>query len=121
MKDSEGFEGVWRTIRGARIFIRTGEDLDSAMKRHKEKQEKGLWTTNTGEKVRSYELVGEESGDVGIEFSNLRDMYEYAEEIKKMDRKEYGYSDTYSVSINTDKNQYIGHKITKYRGRYKLK
>ena len=26
-------DGVWRTIRGRRVFIRTGEDLDSAMKR----------------------------------------------------------------------------------------
>lgn len=32
-KDIEGYEGVWRTIRGNRVFIRTGEGLESAMKR----------------------------------------------------------------------------------------
>lgn len=32
-KDREGFSGVWRTIKGAHVFIRDGEDLDSAMKR----------------------------------------------------------------------------------------
>lgn len=33
IKDENGFEGVWRTIRGRRVFIRKGESLDSAMKR----------------------------------------------------------------------------------------
>lgn len=32
-KDREGYSGVWRTIRGAHVFIRDGEDLESAMKR----------------------------------------------------------------------------------------
>lgn len=32
-KDNQGHEGVWRTIRGRRVFIRSGEDLESAMKR----------------------------------------------------------------------------------------
>lgn len=33
IKDENGFDGVWRTIRGRRVFIRKGESLDSAMKR----------------------------------------------------------------------------------------
>ena len=32
-KDAEGHEGVWRTIRGRRVFIRDGEELGSAMAR----------------------------------------------------------------------------------------
>lgn len=120
MKDNEGYEGVWRTIRGARVFIRTGENLDSAMARHKEKREKGFGTI-AGEKIRSFELEGEDSGSVDIEFSNLKDMHDYIEDIKRMDRKEYGYADTYTVNINTDTTQYQGYKISKYKGKYKLK
>ena len=32
-KDTEGYEGVWRTIRGKRVFIRKNEELEDAMKR----------------------------------------------------------------------------------------
>ena len=31
--DDSGHEGVWRTVRGRKVFIREGEDLDSALKR----------------------------------------------------------------------------------------
>lgn len=33
MKDEQGFEGVWRTVRGRRVFIRSGEELGKAMER----------------------------------------------------------------------------------------
>ena len=33
VKDAEGYTGVWRTIRGHRVFIRNGEELGSAMAR----------------------------------------------------------------------------------------
>ena len=32
-QDAEGNDGVWRTVRGRKVFIRKGEDLDSALKR----------------------------------------------------------------------------------------
>lgn len=31
--DDSGHEGVWRTVRGRKVFIREGEDFDSALKR----------------------------------------------------------------------------------------
>lgn len=120
MKDREGYEGVWRTIRGTRIFIRTGEDLDSAFERHKKLREEGFGTIR-GEKIRSFTLEGEETGDVGEEFSSLSDLYEYMQDIKSADRREYGYTDTFTVGINTDTSYYPGYKISRYKGRLKLK
>ena len=120
MKDRDGYEGVWRTIRGARVFIRTGEDLDSALARHKKQKEEGFGTIR-GEKIRSFTLEGEETGDIGYEFSSLSDLYNFMQEAKKEDRKNMGESDTYYVGLNTDNNYYTGYKISKYKGRYKLK
>lgn len=56
MKDNEGYEGVWRTIRGAKVFIRKGEDLNSAMKRHKTYKENknGISLKYTPENVNEY-------------------------------------------------------------------
>lgn len=46
MKDNEGFDGVWRTIRGQKVFIRKGESLDSAMKRNNKRKQAESSTTN---------------------------------------------------------------------------
>lgn len=54
IKDEEGFEGVWRTIRGQHVFIRKGEDLDSAMKRNNKKR--GNTGTKTEDKKEDKEL-----------------------------------------------------------------
>lgn len=120
MRDREGYEGVWRTIRGARVFIRNGEQLDTALERHKKYREDGFGTIK-GEKIRSFTLEGEESGDVGYEFSSLSDLYNYMQKTKQMDRREYGYTDNFYVGINTDTKYYTGYKISKYKGKYKLK
>ena len=36
-EDEYGYKGIWRTIKGTKVFIRDGEDLSSALARHKEK------------------------------------------------------------------------------------
>lgn len=45
MKDNEDFDGVWRTIRGQKVFIRKGESLDSAMKRNSKRKQTESSTT----------------------------------------------------------------------------
>ena len=76
--------------------------------------------TINGEEIRSFTLCGEESGEAG-DFTSLKELYEEMQEIKRLDRQEYGYTDDFTVQINTDKNCYIGYKISKYKGKYKLR
>lgn len=49
MKDEQGFEGVWRTVRGRRVFIRSGEELGKAM----ERSGKFEGEKNTGKSMRT--------------------------------------------------------------------
>ncbi|MBQ6630726.1 MAG: hypothetical protein IJH55_01150 [Romboutsia sp.] len=76
--------------------------------------------TINGEDIKSFTLYGEESGEVG-EFTSLKELYEQMQDVKRLDKKEYGYTDDFTVQINTDTSNYIGYKIFKYKGRYKLK
>ena len=76
MENDENEKGVWRTIRGRRIFIRSGESLGSAMARsgkfkNKTKQSnnstrikyidkdiKPIYVFNRKQETRGYELNG---------------------------------------------------------------
>lgn len=82
-------------------------------------KEKSLGRIN-GEEIRSFTLYGDETGESG-EFTSLKELYERMQEIKKIDKQDYGYCDSYTVQINTDTSAYIGYKIFKYKGRFKLK
>ena len=82
-------------------------------------EKKSLGTIN-GEEIRSFTLYGDETGDSG-EFTSLKELYERMQELKKIDRQDYGYCDSYTVQINTDTSVYTDYKISKYKNRYRLK
>ena len=73
-----------------------------------------------GEEIRSFTLVGEQSGEAG-EFKSLRELYKQIQELNRIDKKEYGETDTYTIDVNTDTTSYTGYKISKYRDKYRLK
>ena len=54
MKDEQGFSGVWRTVKGRRVFIRDGEELGEAMKRSGKFNNIGLSKEQKAD--RSYQL-----------------------------------------------------------------
>ena len=75
----EGQEGVWRTVRGRRVFIREGEDLDSALGR-------SLGTIRTPAHVNvdetGYGLYDKKSNSyAGVSDSEWDDWTHYSEEI----------------------------------------
>ena len=121
MAEFNGKQGVWRTVGGRRIFIADGDDLATAMKKSgKFDEPKKSLGTIRGEEIRSFTLYGDETGEAG-EFTSLRELYEQMQDIKRMDRRDYGYTDNFTVQINTDTSCYEGYTIYKRNGRYKLK
>lgn len=91
-KDREGFSGVWRTIRGAHVFIRDGEDLDSAIKRN-EKFKKSLADIEKEYKEKRKQKV-EERQNAFREMRSARDEYgELSEEFDKKQKEYFKQSD----------------------------
>lgn len=69
----EGHTGVWRTINGSHIFIRDGEDVKTAMARHRGE------ISNTSKKESN---IDEYEKDLKEKLKNAEDQLNYAEEIR---------------------------------------
>jgi len=118
-KKYDDMDGVWRTIKGRHIFIKDGQSLTDALRENNLRQERPKIGTIAGEEITSLTLEGEESGEIGDYFS-LKEVYEAMQEVKKMDRREFGYTDTFTVTINTPTKAYYGYKIKKYKGKIRI-
>ena len=84
----EELDGVWRTVRGRRIFIKKGESLDSAIERS------GKFNDNDKENLKKLEKVIEEDKKIG----NIANRLKAIENQQRYDRlydkyKEQGMSD----------------------------
>lgn len=86
-------EGVWRTIRGRRVFIRKGEDLESAMKRsgkfsEEDKKEEKM-KKEFAEQIADY--IDYQDMENGISFNEQFDeaVEMVAQEIETDDEYEY--------------------------------
>ena len=74
IKDENGFDGVWRTIRGRRVFIRKGESLDSAMERA---------TSSKRDNIKSIKEEKKNTKEENIKRKNKDNIEENIEELEK--------------------------------------
>lgn len=77
--------------------------------------------TINGEEIRSFSIVGEDTGDYRDNLMSLKEVYEAIQEMKELDRRTMGRADNYSVEIKTDTKIYSDYKLTRYKGKLKLK
>lgn len=103
MADFSG--GVWRTIAGRHIFIRSGESLSSAMKKSgkfkssKEKIDKGA----IKRKVRMYEVAVE-----GAPGKDLKEQYKLSlDGVSKMEYEGQITKDEYEKAVKNINKSYI--------------
>lgn len=72
------------------------------------------------EEIKSFVIYGEDQGEIGKEFDNLEDCYNYIQELKRFDRRNE-IEDKYYVACQTDKHLYGYYILYRRNSRYKLK
>ena len=103
-RDAEGYEGVWRTIRGQRVFIRVGEDLESAMDRS------GKFKDYFKDDYKMSHRPSTTYGDASNFEENMPDVFEHPE---WYDYGQKGYMESYAA-LKKVRNNPEG-EITIYR------